>query len=159
MVFESIPEEMILFATSFLFVFAIVFALLIYTKLFKESRAASGIIAAVIGFAAALYAPFALIIKQIIPFGAIVLVIIFFIVFIKTLFKHGEGKKDVVPAIIVLAVSLLLLGVFWNDISSHLGLTIADSQNLLYIVGIVIILGIFYAVYIVKSEESTKKVA
>jgi FlaA1/EpsC-like NDP-sugar epimerase len=149
MVLDFLSPDVMVFATSFLFVFAVVFALLLYTKVFKESRGAMAIIAAVIAFSAAFYQGSAVIIQQIMPIASIVLVALFFFVFVKKIFEGGEEgkKKDVWPIVIMLAIALILLGLFWPQIANMAGLGGIDADNALWIVGIVIVIMIFWAAY------------
>ncbi len=145
---DFLTPDIMVFATSFLFVFAVVFALLLYVKIFEESRAAMAIIAAVVAFSAAIYEGSAVIIQQIMPVASVVLVILFFIVFVKKIFEGGdEKKKDVWPLIIVLAISLLLLGVFWPRIANMAGLGGVESDNVLWGIGILVVVLILWAVY------------
>jgi len=158
MVLEFANLDLIIFVTSFLFVFAIVFALLAYSKIFKDNKYASAIIAAVIGLITAIYAPFAFFIQNILPIAAILLVFVFFIVFIKAIFgsHNGEGKEkktDVLPAAIALAIMLVLLAGVWSSISDFIGLTVSMSETLLWIIGIVVVLAIFIIAYKLQSEK------
>ncbi len=136
MVLEFINSDLMVFGASFLFVFAIVYALLAYSKIFKENKYASAIIALVFGFIAAAYGPFAYFIQNIMPYAAILLVVVFFIIFIKAIFGHGnkeKGKQDVVPSMIALAIMLILLAATWPTLASYLGITVSLSELLLWI--------------------------
>lgn len=145
MVFETIPPDVMAFITSFLFVFAIVFALLIYSKIFKESRYAVAAIAAVIGFIAAAYKPFSAILQLFIPWAAGLLVVLFFIVFIREIFKKEPGKeRDPWPAMVALAVSLLLVAAVGPELLRGFGLGMVGTETVLWIVGIIVILLIFW---------------
>jgi len=157
MLFDFLTPDVMIFATSFLFVFAIVFALLVYVKIFKESRPAMAIIAAVIAFSAAVYEGSAIIIQQIMPYASIVLVVLFFIVFVKKIFERDEtkgGKRDLMPTVIVLAIALILLAVFWPQIANMAGLGGLESDNVLWGIGILVVVLIFWSVYKMSSGES-----
>ncbi len=157
MVLEAIPPDILAFATSFLFIFAVVFGLLVYTKIFKETRAVPAVIAVVFGIIASLYAPFVIFLQAIIPFAAIILVLLFFIIFLRTLLGGGGGKKriDPWPAVVSLGISLILLGIFWDQLAGYFGLTIRESENLLLLAGVVIIIAIFYIAYRVGTGVTT----
>ncbi|MFH1631346.1 MAG: hypothetical protein ABIA21_03985 [Candidatus Aenigmatarchaeota archaeon] len=155
MVLEMIGTDMIIFMTSFLFMFAIVFALLSYAKIFKETRYACAIIAAVIGLISAIYAPFTFFIQSVLPVASIVLVIIFFIVFIKAIFTHDKekGKKsDMAPTVIVLAILLIVLAAMWPMVSTQLGIAVSLSENILWVIGLIVLFIIFVTAYKMQTE-------
>lgn len=148
MVFES---EFLPQITSFLFVFALIYALLIYSKLFTESKNAAAVLSIVIAFFSVMYSPLVVFLQSIIPIAALILVFLFFLVLIKRLVIEKEGVKDALPIVVILAIFLLLVGVLWNEIA----LTIPglSSENLLWIIGIIIIILIFFAAYSHKPRE------
>jgi len=140
-------ESYIPYAASFLFVFAIVYAVLSESKVIKVKNA-NALIAAVFGIFAAVYQPFVNFIGIFIPGAAVVFILVFFLLVLKKAFK-GEGK-DALPSIAGLIIMLILAGVFWPEIEKMIPYSIG-SENVLYIVGIIIIAFIFYAVYSHKS--------
>lgn len=143
-----ISLDTIAYVTSFLFVFAIVYGLLIAIKII-ESKQACAIIAIVIGFFSVVYSPFVMLLQSILPIGSLMLVILFFIAFIvKFIGISGKkaGRKDALPIVVTLAILLLLLGIFWPTIGNYIPFSIG-VENVLWIVGIIIIAMIFYAVY------------
>jgi len=162
-ILSGISPDILSFATSFVFMFAIVFALLVYSGMFarKEKGAVIGhapkgplvAIAAVIAIVAALYQPFVVFLQQVIPLASIALVVIFFLVFIKQLIKK-EGKGDPWPAMIGMAAVLLVLGIAWPSVQTYLGFTGISPDVMLWAIGIVVILLIFYMAY--SAREETK---
>jgi len=154
-------------ATSFLFIFAIVFGLLSYTKLFmpkdkdgnpvgKEPRPLYALLALVFAVAAISYGPVVTIIQQILPPATILLVIIFFFAFLKEIFrKKKKGEKEEshpLQTLAVLAIFLILLGTFWDRISVLAGISgIISPDNLFFLIAVIIIVLIFYVVS--KVEE------
>lgn len=140
--------ELAPFASTFLFVFAIAFAMLAYANTLK-SRSASAVVAAIIAFFSATYAPFVSAMTNIMPIAAGGLVVLFFIVFIReVLFKSKEGKKaSAVPAALGLAVSLLVLGTVWPRLTQVYGIVGLAAENLVYIIAIIAVLVILWAGY------------
>jgi hypothetical protein len=135
--------------TSFLFVFAIVYALLIFTGIFSATRRAAALLSIVIAFFAVMYSPLVSFLQDLLPLASIVLVVLFFIVFVKKLFiKEGATSttRDSLPVVVLLAISLILIGIFWNEIAVYLPFGLS-SETMLWLVGILIIILIFLAVY------------
>ena len=145
-----LESELLPLVTSFLFVFALVYALLVYSKLFPESRNAAALISLVIAFFAVMYSPFVSYMQSFLPLVALLLVLLFFIVLVKRLLIEKAEIKDAWPAVVMLAAVLLVVGLLWDKIALSVpGIT---SENLLWIIGIFIIILIFIAVY--KHEKS-----
>ena len=148
---------------TFLFIFAVVFALLSYSKIFvkkdkngnpagEEPRKVYAIIAVVFGIFAATYEPLVAGLQKYLPYAATVLIVIFLILFLKKLITGDKKDKfDAFPVILSMGVLLLVLGIFWESVALYLP-TDLSSANALWIVGLIIIIGIFYAVY--KHSES-----
>lgn len=137
-------------ATTFLFVFAIIFGLLTSINrepIFKNSKV-NAAIAAVFAIFSASYQPLVDALKTYIPLASIALIVLFFLILIKRHFGSGDANK--LPLTITLAVFLLLAGVFWNDISHFLPVSV-DPASALWIIGIIVILMIFWAAY--KHEQ------
>lgn len=143
-----LPAELIPFASTFLFIFAIVFAMMAYANVLK-SKSASAVIAAVIAFFAATYGPLVALMSQFMPLAAGALVVLFFIVFVReVLFKGKAGKPaDPVPAAIGLAVSLVVLSVVWPRLLQAYGFVGIAAENIVYVIAILAILVVFWAAY------------
>ena len=142
-----LSPELTGFASTFLFIFAIGFAMTSYSKVLK-SKSASALIAAVIAFFAATYNPLVAFMTEFMPIAAGALVVLFFIVFIKEiLFKGEKGKENSVPAAIGLGVSLLVLGVVWSKVMQSYGIVGLAAENVVYIIAIAAIIIVFWAAY------------
>src|SRR3989344_3351422 len=129
---------------AFIFVFAMVFGLLSYVK--KFNSALNLVIAGAFGFFAILYEPLVSGLMTFVPIAAIIFVVLFFFLILKEVFKGKEGSKtEVFPLIVALALLLLVLGILWPTI----GFEVAgiSSTNILWIIGVVIVIVIFYAAY------------
>lgn len=131
------------FVASLLFVFAVSYALLTKAKVI-DVKGANVAIALVIGFFAASFAPLAQFLQSILPIAAILLVLAFFVEFARKLV--GKNNKDAIPMSVALIISLALLGVLWNRIVPNLPAGV-DPTSLLWILGVIIVLLIFYLVY------------
>ena len=131
------------FVASLLFVFAVSYALLTKAKVI-DVKGANIVLAMVIGFFAASYAPLAAFLQAILPIAAVLLVFAFFIVFARNLV--GKDAKDALPMATGLIISLMLLAVLWNRIAPQLPAGV-DPTQLLWVLGTVIVLLIFYTVY------------
>lgn len=165
--FQSTDPALISAAMSFLFVFAVVFALLAYTKLFvqkrdgepvgKEPRAVYAAIALVFGAAAASYEPMAAFLQQVIPPATVFFIAVFFLVFLKQLFAGKKEKGDPMQTLAVLAIFLIVLGAFWDDVAGLAGVSLFISpENLFVLIAIIVILAIFYVASQAKEEEGKK---
>ena len=137
--------------TAFLFIFALIYALLIYSRLFAGTKNAAALISLVIAFFSVMYSPLVEFLQGIIPIAALLLVFLFFIVLVKRLVIEGEAKKDAVPIAAILAAFLIIVGVMWDRIGFAIpGLS---SENMLWIVGIIIIVLILLVAYSHSGEE------
>ncbi len=136
------------FIASFLFIFAVSYALLVKAKVI-ETKGANVVIALVIGFFAASFSPLAQFLQSILPIAAVLLVILFFVEFARKLV--GKDKKDAIPMAAALVVALALLGILWGRIAPNLPAGI-DATSLLWIIGTIIVIMIFYTVYQHKAE-------
>lgn len=137
------------FMIPFFFIFAIVYGALEVSGVFRN-RAVKAIIAVALGFFAVSNAEVVSFIHQVLPYAAIFFVVVFFISFIAKPFRGrgGEpGKRD--PLLLLVVLSLLLIifaqlatpsSPFYPDISS----TILGDQNVLWGIGIVIVIFMFY---------------
>lgn len=132
------------FIATLLFIFAIVYALLVKSKVI-EIKGANVAIAGVIGFFAASFKPLSAALEGILPIAAVFLVIIFFIVLLKSLLGGGQAG-DKLPLAVVLVVLLILVGVLWPGIAAKLPAGI-DPNAVLTLLGVIIVIAIFAAVY------------
>ncbi|MBI2578695.1 MAG: hypothetical protein HYW26_03220 [Candidatus Aenigmarchaeota archaeon] len=143
----AVDPALLPFLGAFLFVFAIVFGLLSYAKMFGFPKNVNAAIALVFGIFAASFEPFRTGLFNILPILVIPLVILFFLVFVKEVFKpKKEGEHfDAFPPVALLAIGLILLGAFWDRINIPVeGLS---SSNVLWILGIAVALLVFIVAY------------
>jgi len=132
------------FVTTFLFVFAVVYAMLVKTKVI-EQKGSSVIIAAVFGFFTAIVPAISEFLMAIIPIASILLLVLFLLMFMQSLIK---GDKDALPMLAALGIVLLVLAAQWSRISGVLPLPAGlSADNMLWIIGIIIILLIFVVAY------------
>ncbi len=146
------------FVATFLLVFSIMYFLLQKSKITGEdNKNLNAVMAAAIAAFAASFQPLVAALQGFLPAAVIVLVIAFVLFFLKNTGKilmEGEDRQTVAAG---LAVSLLLVGILWNDIvqfvsslfpgGSPLGPSLPafiSPGNALWLVGIVIIILIFY---------------
>ncbi len=165
--FLSVDPALLASAMSFLFVFAIVFALLSYSKMFvqkdekgepkgKEPRGTYLILALIFGAVAASYEPVTTLLQSVIPPFAIFLVGVFFLVFIRDIFRRKKPSEEADPlrTLVVLAIFLIVLWAFWNEISAITGISgLISPENAFYLIAIIIIVLIFWIV----SRAETKR--
>ena len=139
-----ISAEWLPFLTTFLFIFAIIYALLVKADVIKIKGANAGIAIAIAMFAST--QPWLVEVFQIfLPIAALILVLLFFVVFARDLIK-GDG--DVLPILAVLVIALLLLGAFWGRLVNMVPLpSWLGADSIVWIIGIVIILLVFLAAY------------
>ena len=141
-----IESEFLPSITAFLFVFAVIYGLLAKANLFGgiNTRVAA-IIALVVAFFTVMYEPFVSYMQDFMPIAALILIFLFFIVLIQNVIGGKAEAADSLPIVVVLAVLLLVVGLLWDNLAIRLpGIT---SENLLWLIGIVIISMIFIAVY------------
>ncbi len=140
------------FALPFLFVLAIVYGALEMGSPIKN-KAVRTIISLVISFVAVSTQGVVDLINQMIPYAAIMFIIVFFFGFVR---KSIEGKqKDYTLIIIVAGLVLIFLasqGI--ETLNALLPYTFPlDTENFLTIIGIVLIIAIIYAAYLKHGEK------
>jgi hypothetical protein len=147
------------FLIPFFFIFAIIYGALEISGVFKN-KAVKAIIAVALGFFAISNADVVAFIHQVLPYAAVFFVVVFFIGFIAKPFRgrggEGGGKRDPLLFLVVLGLLLIIfaqLGTpsspFYPDISS----TILGNETVLWGIGIVILIFMFYYAY-TQSRES-----
>ncbi len=146
-------------ATTFLFVFATVFALLSYSRIFthkdqhgtpteKPPTKVYALLAIVFGAFAAAYEPLVVSLQRYIPIVAGILAIVFIFVFIKSILRRKEeqGTGTTFPIALSVAILLVLLMSFSDQLKPYLPADFG-MDNLLWIIGIIIVLIFFWSVY------------
>jgi len=150
--FPTIPE----FFIPFIFVLAVVYGSLQVAGIFKN-KAVNLIIAIVFAFFAASTGFVSEFIYSIFPYAVLLFIIFFFLALVKKsiLGRVGKGGPPDWTMWIVLAVLILLLLAagqeFINDIISPLGIS---GESLLWIVGFIVIIGIFYMAYAMAHPKA-----
>jgi uncharacterized membrane protein len=136
------------FVATFLLVFAVVFGLLSYSKMMNFDRRVNALVALAFGLFSIFYPPLVESLYQFMPVVTIALIVLFFLVFIKKIFEEKEeGKqKDTLPTVIALGVMLLVLSIIGGRIEPYLPAGI-DLNNLFWIVGILVVIMIFWGIY------------
>jgi len=156
-ILSYVPTEIISFGTAFVFVFAVVFALLVYSGVFARKdktapKAPLAAIAAVVAIVSAMYEPFVMFMQQFLPLASIALVVLFFFVFVQQLVKK-QGKGDPWPAMIGLALFLLVIGMLWERIQISLGISAVSPDTVLWIMGIAAVILIFFLAYSTTQKQ------
>lgn len=151
---EFLDPALVPFLGTFLFMFAVVFGLLTYSKILGFSKHVNGIIAVVFGLFAASFEPLREGLLIFIPIASVFLAIIFVLVFIQKIFEQKEDKSfDALPPVLILSISLLLLAAFWDQMNIALG--IWSSSDILWIIGILLVVGIFTLIYYHKPGRAS----
>ncbi len=144
------------FAVTFIFVFGVVYGLLVLADVFgKGQKRVNGIIAIAFALFAASYAPFVEFIASIMPYATAVLIVLFFLAFVKLLIfgrgKKDSGKKrDPVSIIILLFVIVVFLAAAGSSgiLANYLpNLPYTDINNILWSAGLLLAAGILYYAY------------
>jgi tellurite resistance protein TehA-like permease len=155
-----IDTAQIPYVATFLLVFAIVFGLLSTLKHEKKQhgkvvesaplfdKKVNAIISVVFALFAVLYEPLVSGLQEFMPFIATGLIVVFFIIFIKKLFSGDENKKpaDYLPIVVSIAVLLFVLSAVGSSLLDFLPAAV-DRTQAMWVIGIALILIIFYAVY------------
>ncbi len=147
MALEFLQPEMVPFLSTFLLVFAVVFGLLAYSNVGKFGKNVNALIALAISLFSIFYPPLVEGLNQFMPVVVAVLLVLFFIAFIKKIFEEKKDKHhDMYPMIVTLGILLLLLGVLGDRFLPFLPAGVEPS-TFLWGIGIIIVLVFFWAVY------------
>lgn len=140
------------FLIPFFFIFAIIYGALEVSGVF-QNKAVKAIIAVALGFFAISNAQVVSFIHQVLPYAAIFFVVVFFIGFIAKPFKRkkegGEQpvKRDPFLLLVVLGLLLIIfaqLGTPSSPFYPNISSTILGDETVLWGIGIVIVLFMFY---------------
>lgn len=147
-----IDSALLPFLGAFLFVFAVVYGLLSYAKMFGFPKNVNAAIALVFGIFAASFEPFRTGLFGVLPLLVIPLVILFFMVFVKEIFKSKKDEEfDAFPPVVLLGISLILLAVFWPAL--NIQAEALSSENILWLVAIIIVVIFFITIYYHKPSR------
>ncbi len=138
--------ELLILAMPFLFILAIVYGALEMSGVFRN-KAVNAIIAIVISFFAISSSQFIEFIYSILPYAAILFVVVFFLGFITSPFRgKGREKKGMDYTLLAVVAGLVLI-----FLANQPGILNLQDSNLITLIGFIIIIIIFYAAY--KQKE------
>lgn len=140
--------ELLTLAMPFFFMLAIVYGALEVSGVFKN-KAVNALIAVIIAFFAISSAQFIEFVYNILPYAAILFVIVFFLGFLTSPFRKKEGKKEMDYTLLIVIAGLILI--FLANQSS--GILDLQNSNIITLIGFAIILIIFYAAYKQGSKQ------
>lgn len=151
------------FVSTFFFVFALVFGLLSFSKLFmkkdregnpvgEEPRKINALLALAIAGFSVLSEQLVATLSQYIPVAASLLIIVFFLALVKKIFEgKKDSKKDYFPLIMAIAIMFLLLIAF-SDIFLTFLPGDFDPSIVLWVIGIVFVILFFWLIYKTGGE-------
>lgn len=142
---EFLDPSMTPFVSTFLFVFAVVFGLLVYSKVGNFDRKVNAIIALAIALFSTLYEPLVASLQEFMPLAVVLLIVLFFVIFLKKIVTPKE-KEDAFPLAAALAILLLLFGVLGDKITRYIPVSI-DPITFAWIAGILLVVLFFVAIY------------
>jgi len=140
-----IDPSQIPFISTFLLVFAIVFGLLTYSTFMKLDKRVNALIALAVAMFSVFYEPLVVSLNQFMPIVVIVLIVLFFVAFIKKIFEEKESK-DKFPMVITIGILLLVLGVIGDRLAPFIPAGV-DPTAVFWIIGLVFVLLFFWAAY------------
>ncbi len=143
-----IPLDFFQSIIPFVFVLVVVYGSLQVAGVFKN-KASNMIIAIVLAFFAITTDFVAEFIFAVFPYAVIMFIIFFFVAVVKkSLFSGREGKgPDSTILIIICVLFLILLSIYGTDIGNFLSPIGISGESLLWIVGLIVIVAIFYIAY------------
>ena len=153
MAISFIDAATIPYVSTFLFVFAVVFGLLSYSKVGGFDKRVSAAIALVIALFSMAYEPLVTMLSTWMPLAVGLLVILFFIAFIGKVLGGSDDptkQKDTLPILIGLGFSLIILSLVSDRLLAYLPSGI-DPSLILWGVGILVVVLFFWYVY--KTKE------
>ncbi len=147
-----IDPAVVPYVSTFLFVFALIFGLLSYSKIGDFNKRVNAMLALAIAGFSVLYEPLVVTLSQYIPIAASLLIIIFFLALVKKIFEGKEGsKKDYFPLIAVIAILFLLLIAFADIFLAFLPGNF-DPSVVLWVIGLVFVVLFFWLIYKTGGE-------
>lgn len=148
-----LPLDLMTFMLPMLFVLAIAYGGLEVAGVFKN-RAVNALIALVVAFLAVSNAALAEFVVSVMPWAAMLFIIVFFIKFMLSMFKTKEGeKRDYTLIIVILGLVAIFLAGQGSIIEDWLpsGFPISE-ESLILLIGVIVIIAMFFAAYKSKSE-------
>lgn len=138
-------DQYIPIGASFLFVFAVIYALLLKSGALGSAKNASMMVAAAIATLSVLHGPTVAFLTEILPAASVALVVLFLIMFAKDVVAIKGTGDDNLPEVVLLFVSLLLFAGMYPKIAPYV--TFMDASTAMFITGLVAVSLLFYAVY------------
>ena len=138
-------DQYIPIGASFLFVFAVVYALLLKSGALGSAKNASVMVAAAIATLSVLHAPTVAFLTGILPAASVVLVVLFLIMFAKDVVAIKGAGGDNLPEVVLLFISLLLLAGMYPRIAPYI--TFMDASSAMFITALVAVSLLLYAIY------------
>ena len=137
--------------SAFLFVFALVFGVLNYVKgKDKEpmfSKKVNAILALAIAAFSVMYEPLVEGLMAYLPIAAVILIVLFFIMFLKNAFGGKDDNKGTpFPTIVSLAILLLLLGISYTSLTPYIPSEL-DPSNVFWGIGVLVAIMFFWMIY------------
>ncbi|GEM_PF-2295684 len=162
--FNNINQTTLQFLVSFLFVFAIIFGVLqtakrvknVEGKIFEERffpERVNILLAIIIAFISAFYPPLSSFLFNFIPIATVIFILVFFLLFFKNVFI--EKNKLGINFMISAGILLVVLGLIAESVPYIPYLPIS-GKDIFWIVGIILVILIFYAASSYKPETPQK---
>ena len=159
MTIQLIDPSFLPFISTFLFVFALVFGLLSYSKIGEFNKKVNALLALAIAGFSVIYEPLVAGLTQYMPIAAGLLIIVFFVALVKKVLGGKEGGgKDTFPIVVSIAVLLLILMNFSSGIAAFLPQSLIDSSTIFWIIGIIFVLLFFWGIYKYQGGQGGGKV-
>ena len=151
--------ELMTFMLPFLFMLAIVYGALDLASVFKK-KAVNVIIALVVAIFAVSNQAVVESIVTAMPWVAMLFIVLFFIKFILSMFKPGSGGRDYTLLMVILGlIAIFMLSQGTELIQDWLpgGFPVTED-NLILIIGIVVVLAIVFAAYKNSKDGGTQAI-
>ena len=147
--FDLVSMEVLL---PFFLVLAIIYGALEVSKVFKN-RAVNGIIAIVFAFFSIMNAQVVSFINSILPYAAGFFVVIFIIWIVLKPLRGGKEGKGMDPVLIIVILVLILVLLARMQVTDYFPEgSILSNQNLIWVIGIIIVAVILLKVFKMKNE-------
>ena len=149
------------FVVTFLFTFAIVFGVIDLSKVFKGNRVVTAIVSLAIAAFASTYPPFTNLLWSLLPNITWFFIVMFLLAFIFKIFnvKKGVDPRSSMVIYGVILLFLITLGWWILERSPKIKLpVIGGGDNLLFLLGIIVILVMFWISMKAKKTEAEQAV-
>jgi glucan phosphoethanolaminetransferase (alkaline phosphatase superfamily) len=152
--FDVVSMELIL---PFMLVLAITYGALEVSKVFAN-RAVKAIIAVVFAFFAILNYQVVTLINSILPYAAGFFVLVFLVWIVLKPLRGGAGRKGFDPVILIVILVLALVFLARMQVTDYFpGMGFLSNENLMWIVGIAIVVFVVYKAYKIGSGRQPEQ--